>query len=497
MTGLAGYESYDALGLAELVRKGEVTPAELVDAAIDRIDRHNPRINAVIAKTYALARDAARRDLPDGPFRGVPFLLKDILAALAGVPMASGSRIYSGWRPPGNSHLVDRFLRAGVIVVGKTNTPEFALMPVTEPEASGPTRNPWNPSLTSGGSSGGSAAAVAARMVPMASGGDGGGSIRMPSSCCGTFGLKPTRGRNPVGPFEGEVWEGFSVEHVLTRSVRDSAAMLDATAGPEVGEPYSAPRPERPFLQEVGTPPGKLRIAFSSRSPLCGALHADCTSALEDAVKLLKDLGHELVEFTLGIDGGEWKRSNAVMMSGICAADVRDAERRVGRRGTRSDFDRGTWLTRAIGESFTAGEYAEAVRIQKRMAREVAVQLSGYDAWLTPTLGQPPPEVGALYAKGAEAGAEELVARLQLGGFARKSGALEKVMDRIFAFMPFTLLANGPGLPSMNVPLWWNAGGIPIGVMLTARFADEATLFRLAGQLEQARPWESRKPPGV
>jgi len=317
----------------------------------------------------------------------------------------------------------------------------------------------------------------------------------MPSSCCGVFGLKPTRGRNPIGPFEGEVWEGFSVEHVLTRSVRDSAAMLDATAGTDIGEMYSVPRPDRPFLEEVRTPPGKLRIAFSSRSPLCRDLHADCIAALDDAVKLLRQLGHELVEVTLDIDGAEWKRTAMLMMCGICAADVRDAERRVRKKASRAGFDRGTWVTRAVGESITAGEYAEAVRIQQRMAFQVAGVVSKYDAWLTPTLGEPPPEIGALYAKGAEATAEEVIARLQLGGFARKSGALEKVADRIYAFMPFTMLANGAGLPSMNVPLSWNGKNVPIGVMLTARFADEATLFRLAAQLEQARPWAIRKPP--
>lgn len=273
--------------------------------------------------------------------------------------------------------------------------------------------------------------------------------------------------------------------------------MLDATGGTDVGEMYAAPKPDRPFLEEVGVPPGKLRIAFSSRSPLCGALHLDCIAALDDAVKLLRELGHELVDVTLDIDGAEWKRTAMVMMCGICAADVRDAERRVGKKAGRAGFDRGTWLTRAVGESITAGEYAEAVRIQQRLANQVARFVSKYDAWLTPTLGEPPPEIGALYAQGAEAAAEEVIARLQLGGLARKSGALEKFADRIYAFMPFTMLANGAGLPSMNVPLWWNDGNVPVGVMLTGRFADEAMLFRLAAQLEEARPWGLRKPPDV
>jgi amidase len=256
---------------------------------------------------------------------------KDILAAYAGEPMASGSKFYAGWRPRENSHVVDRFLGAGVVVLGKTNTPEFALLPVTEPEAFGATRNPWNLAHTAGGSSGGSAAAVASRMVPMASGGDGGGSIRMPSSCCGLFGLKPTRGRVPTGPFEGDVWQGLSAEHVLTRSVRDSAAMLDATSGPDASEPALLPKPSRPFLEEARTEPGKLRIGYSTTSPIGGDIHADCRAALEDAVSLLRSLGHELIEAKLDINGTEWKRTNAALMCGICAADIRDAERSVGK----------------------------------------------------------------------------------------------------------------------------------------------------------------------
>jgi amidase len=495
MSAFAEYDRHDGLGLAELVRKKDVSPIELVESAIESIEKHNPRINAVILTMFDQARSAAQRALPEGRFRGVPFLLKDILAAHAGVPMRAGSRFYEGWIPPGNSLLVDRFLAAGVVVVGKTNTPEFALLPVTEPEAFGPTRNPWNTALTAGGSSGGSAAAVASRMVPMASGGDGGGSLRMPASCCGVFGLKPTRGRVPTGPFEAEVWNGFSAEHVITRSVRDSAAMLDAVSGTAIGEPYSAPRPDRPFLDEVGAPPGRLRIAFSTRSPLCGdALHADCLSALEDAVTLLRELGHDLVEAVPDIDGSEWKRASLIMMMGICAADVRDAERRTGKKARRSGFDRGTWLGRAVGETFTAGEYAEAVRSMQRMGRKVAEFVSGYDAWVCPTLGQPPLPIGALYSKGIAARVEELIARLQLGDFARRSGELEKLADRLWAFMPFTMLANGGGLPSMSVPLRWNADNVPIGTMVTGRYGDEASLYRLASQLEHARPWADRRP---
>ncbi|MBI3455692.1 MAG: amidase, partial [Candidatus Rokubacteria bacterium] len=291
------YEAYDGLGLAELVRRKEVAPAELVEAAIERIERRNPRLNAVIHTLYEEARARATGPLPAGPFAGVPFLLKDLAAAYAGAPLRSGSRFLAGWRPDHHAELVRRFLAAGVIVLGKTNTPELGLLPITEPRLFGPTRNPWDPERSPGGSSGGSAAAVAARMVPMASGGDGGGSIRIPASCCGVFGLKPSRGRTPSGPDAAERWQGLVVEHVLTLSVRDSAAMLDATAGPDPGAWHQAPPPARPFLAEVGAPPGRLRIAWSAEPALpAPAVDPDCRAALEDAVRLLGDLGHEGVE---------------------------------------------------------------------------------------------------------------------------------------------------------------------------------------------------------
>src|SRR5450755_463273 len=304
-------------------------------------------------------------------------------------------------------------------------------------------------------------------MVPFASGGDGGGSIRMPASCCGVFGFKPSRGRVPIGPVEGEVWEGFATEHVLTRSVRDSAAMLDATCGPALGELCVLPKPTTSFVSELERQPKRLRIAFSTAAPLATEIHSDCVDAVADAVKLLSDLGHELVETKLELDAVAWKRSMAVMMSGICAADVRDAERRMGIKASRRGFDQVTWLSRAIGESFTAGEYAEAVRIQHRLGREVATFVGKYDVWLTPTLGKPPVEIGALLSKGLAQRLESVIATLQLGGLAKRSSAFEALIDRVLAFMPFTMLVNSPGLPSMNLPLFWNSGGVPIGVMLT------------------------------
>lgn len=495
MPAFAGYENHDATALADLVRRKEVTPLELVDAAIARIEAVNPRVNAVIHRMFEQARAAAVRTLPDGPFRGVPFLLKDILAAYAGEPLTSGSRFYGDWTPSHSSYLVERLLATGMIVVGKTSLPELALMPVTEPERFGPTRNPWDLARTCGGSSGGSAVAVATRMVPIASGGDGGGSLRTPASCCGVFGFKPSRGRVPTGPDEGEVWEGFSVEHVITRSVRDSAAILDATAGPAPGELYPLPRPATPFRADVDKEPRRLRIAMTTTSPLAGDAHPDCVAAVADAAKLLKELGHEVIEAKLELDGAEWKKSIAVMMSGVCAADVRDAEQRIGKKATRHGWDRSTWLSRSIGESFTAGEFAAAVRTQFRLGRQVAAFVAGYDAWLTPTLGTPPIEIGALMATGMKRRVEQLVATLQLGSLAKRSPDFAALVDRIFSFMSFTMLINAPGLPSMSVPLHWNSAGLPIGVMLTGQLGDEATLFQLAGQLERARPWSDRRPP--
>ena len=293
----------DATAQADLVRRKQVKPIELVDAAIERIERLNPTLSPRLTPMYAEARKASSGPLPDGPFTGVPFLLKDLVAEYAGVAMAEGSSFLSDYVSDHDTELVARYKRAGLIILGKTNTPEFGLLPTTEPRIFGPTHNPWDTARTPGGSSGGSAAAVAAGIVPMAQGGDGGGSIRIPASCCGIFGLKPTRARNPLGPDLGEDWGGLVVQHALTRSVRDSAALLDATSGPDLGDPYWAPPPERPFLEEVGADPGKLRIAFTAQAPAGTPIHPDCVAAVKDAAALCADLGHEVSEAAPPLDG--------------------------------------------------------------------------------------------------------------------------------------------------------------------------------------------------
>jgi amidase len=495
MSGFSDYAKYDGLGLAELVRKREVTPAELVEEAISRIERLNPQINAVIHKMYDLARKAAEGGLPDGPFTGVPFLLKDLVAGYAGVPMRSGSRFHRDFVSDHDSEIVRRHKAAGLIVLGKTNTPEYGLVPVTEPELFGPSNNPWDLTRTTGGSSGGSAAAVAARMVPLAHGSDGGGSIRIPASCCGVFGFKPTRGRNPTGPDLAEGWQGLACDHVLTRSVRDSAAMLDATAGPDVGAPYYAAPPARPFLSEVGAEPGKLRIAFTSRPLLPAVVHEDCVKGVEATARLCQELGHEVVEATPEIDGGTFARAFFTMVCGETQAEIEESEVLLGRKATSQDFEPVTWVLDLLGHQVTAGEFSRAVRLLKRSARQIGQFFEEYDVLLTPTLAMPPVVTGALQPKEAEVRAMKVLGRLNAGGLLRVVANVDALAAQTFEFIPFTPVFNATGQPAMSVPLYWNDEGLPIGMHFVGRYGDEATLFRLAGQLEQAKPWFERTPP--
>jgi amidase len=495
MSGFTDYTNYDGLGLAELVHRKEVKPCELVEEAISRVERLNPQLNAVIHKMYDLARTAAEADLPDGPFKGVPFLLKDLLATYGGVPMRSGSRFHHDYVPPHDSEMVKRFKAAGLIVVGKTNTPEYGLVPVTEPELFGPANNPWDLTRTTGGSSGGSAAAVAARLVPLAHGNDGGGSIRIPASCCGLFGLKPTRGRNPLGPDIGEAWQGLAIDHVLTRSVRDSAALLDATAGPDVGAPYYAPSPARPFLDEVGTDPGVLRIAFTVEPFLGDSVHEDCRKGLAVTVKLCQDLGHELVEATPQIDGKGFARAFLTLVCGELRADIEEAEALFGRKATYRDFEPATWAAGLLGTQITAAEFARATRLLQRSARQIGQFFEEYDLLLTPTLATPPVVTGSLQPQGVEAFGMKLLGRLNAGRLLNLLGGVDASVDEVFSFVPYTPLFNATGQPAMSVPLYWNDEGLPIGMHFVGRYADEATLFRLAAQLETAQPWFDRSPP--
>ncbi len=471
MTDLA---HLDATAQADLVRRKEVKAIELVDAAIERIERLNPTLNAVVTPMYDLARQTASGPLPDGPFTGVPYLLKDLLASYAGVRLTSACAFLRDNVADHDSELVVRLKRAGLVVVGKTNTPELGILPTAEPRLFGPTHNPWDTGRTSGGSSGGSAAAVAAGLVPAAHGNDGGGSIRIPASCCGLFGLKPTRGRNPLGPDFGDMFSGLVAEHAITRSVRDSAALLDATSGPDVGDPYWAPPPERPFLQEVGAAPGRLRIAFTVQAATDVQVHPDCVAAVREAAALCADLGHEVVEAAPVIDGQALTQAFITLWSAGCAWTVDDAARRTGRAPTPDLFEPLSWALQETGRQQSASAYLLALQDLQRVSRDVGRFFVDHSLWLTPTLGEPP---------------------VPLGTFDSPPDNPLQGLFRAAAFVPFTPICNVTGQPAMSVPLYWNGDGLPIGAHFIGRFGDEATLFRLAAQLEEARPWAERRPP--
>jgi amidase len=468
------FASIDAMAQAELVRRKEVKPIELVEAAIARAERVNPELNAIIRPMYEEARRSASDEIPDGPFAGVPFLLKDLGATYAGVPMTWGSAFLKDFVPDRDSELVARYKRAGLIIFGKTNTPEFGTMPTTEPRLYGPSRNPWDTSRTTGGSSGGSAAAVAARIVPMAHANDGGGSIRIPASCCGVFGMKPTRARNPLGPAHGDMFSGLIAEHAVTRSVRDSAALLDATAGPALGDPYWAPPNARPFLEEVGADPGKLRVAFTAKAPTGVAVHQDSVDAVKDAARLCEELGHEVVEAAPEINGEMLAQSFMTIWAGGCAWTVAGFALATGRSVSPDDFEPSTWALYEMGKRRSASDYLLAVQWIQMESRRIAAFFLDYDVWLTPTLGEPPVPLGTF-----DCSAEDPMQGM------RRSGR----------FTPFTPVCNATGQPAMSVPLYWNKGGLPVGTHFVSRFGDEATLFRLASQLEAARPWAGRRPP--
>ncbi|MFH1139804.1 MAG: amidase [Pseudomonadota bacterium] len=470
MAAFREYDRYDGLALADLVRKKEVKPLELVEAAVEKIEALNPVLNSVVTEMFDLAREQSARPLA-GPLAGVPFLLKDIGPKYANVRMTFGSRSLARFVPRHDSELTTRLKNAGLIILGKTNTPEFGLLPVTEPELFGPCRNPWNTDLTPGGSSGGAAAAVAARMVPLAHGNDGGGSIRIPASCCGVFGLKPTRARNPLGPDFGDVYSGLVCDHALTLTVRDSAALLDATSGPDLGDPYWAPPPARPFLEETTLDPGRLRIAYALRPARDLPVHPDCVEAVKSAVTLLAELGHEVHEDQPALPGDALGQAfMAIWTAGVVM--TMDA---IGRgKPDPGMFEPLTWACYEAGKKVSAADYLNAVAALQAMGRTMARFLTGYDLLLTPTLAQPPAPLGA---------------------FTASPDAPFKAMAKTGEFAAFTPIANGTGQPAMSVPLFWNSDGLPIGVQFIARFGEEAALFRLAAQLEQARPWKDKKPP--
>jgi amidase len=495
MGGFKEYAQYDGMGLAELVKKREVSPAEVCEEAITRIERVNPALNAVITTMYDLARETVQNNLPDGPFAGVPFLLKDLLGDFAGVPQTMGSRALKNYIPARDSELVKRYKKAGLVILGKTNIPEFGLKGVTEPELHGPTRNPWNTEHTPGGSSGGSAAAVAGGMVPMASANDGAGSIRIPAACCGLFGLKVTRGRTPNGPIHGRTWQGAVVEHVISRSVRDSAAILDATQGPDIGAPYVIPAPHRPYLDEIQQSPGPLRIAFNTQSPIDTAVHPECIQAVEHTARLLEELGHEVEEAQPDVDGQALAKGLIVLYSGEVAALIDDLVPLLGRKAKPSDVEAVTWTLGLLGRTYSAGHIVKARREWERAARITGRFHEAYDIYLTPTLAYPPVKIGELDPKPIELALLKIINVLGLGRFLLATGAIDKLAVQNLSKTPFTPLANFTGQPAMSVPLYWSSDGLPCGVHFMGRYGDEATLLRLAAQLEKAQPWFDKRPP--
>jgi len=495
MSGFKEFDRFDGLGLAELVRKKEVAPSELCEEAIRRIEQVNPKINAVILTMYDLAREAVQKGLPEGLFTGAPFLLKDMNEEYAGVPMTRGSRVCKNYVPTQDSEMVRRFKKSGVVILGKTNLPEFGVKGITEPELYGPTLNPWNTRHTPGGSSGGSAAAVASGMVPLASGNDGGGSIHIPASCCGLFGLKPTRGRNPLGPEVGQLWQGAVVSHVITRSVRDSAAMLDATQGPDAGAPYVIPAPERPYLEEIGRDAGSLKIAYTSASPIETAVHHECVKAVKEAARLLEELGHKVEEAQPEVDGKAIANSYLTLCFGEVAAEMEDIKAKLGRKVKTSDVENLTWTLGLLGRTFSAGDFARATREWGIAGRAMGRFHQIYDLYLTPTLASPPVRVGELQPKPYERLLMKAVNALGLGVIYKMSGLIDQMAEANLSKMPFTQLANLTGQPAMSVPLHWTADGLPVGVHFMAPFGEEATLFRLAAQLEKARPWFDKHGP--
>ncbi|WP_395647644.1 amidase [Terricaulis sp.] len=467
------YRSFDAIGLAGLVAKGSVTPGELLDAALERMVAVNPTLNALILNLEDQARAAIKTGLPDGPLKGVPYPIKDISVNMKGVPTGAGSRLFKNSVADADSAIVSLYRAAGLSLFAKSNTPEFGLACVTEPVANGKTFNPWNRERTSGGSSGGAAAAVASGIVPAAHGSDGGGSIRIPASCCGLFGLKPSRGRVSLAP-AGEGWGGLSVQHALTRSVRDSALLLDIACKPQPGDPYWLDPPATPFLDEVGKPPGKLRIAFTTSTLVHGETHAEPAKAVREAAKLCQSLGHHVEEAKPAVDFLQMAvQANTLVTCAVAATLEREGERR-GRPVTREEVEHLTWMIYENAAAFTGAKAAMALQDLHALSRQLAQFFERFDVFLLPTLAKAPVPVGSI-----DTNAEDM------SGYA----------EALYSFIPNTQPFNIGGQPAMSVPLSWSDDGLPIGVQFVARAGAEALLFRLAGQLEQAQPWFDRVAP--
>ncbi len=483
MTSLADELRWlDATDQAALVRGGHTSASELLEAAIERIEALDPALNAVVIRWFDHARDTAAGTLPDGPLRGVPFLLKDLWAAYEGQVLTNGNAALKAARiaSPADTTLVRRFRDAGLVIAGRTNSPELGAVPTTEPEAWGPTRNPWNPDHSPGGSSGGAAAAVAAGLVPIAHASDGGGSIRIPASCCGLVGLKPSQGRITLGPFRDE--SNLGVELCVSRTVRDTAALLDAVHGPGIGDTVIAPPPRRPYLEELGASPGRLRVGLLDHHPQGGTIHHECAAAARHAASLLESLGHHVEQaFPRPLADPDFGRRFAAMWSTNMAVGIARMSDQLGRELTADDVELVNWTQAQFARGVTGVDYAQAVAAMSSFRRAVQSWWApeeagggGFDLLVTPTLGEPPP---------------------RLGEFANDPAAPMAPMVRAAALVPFTPAFNATGQPAISLPLHWSAEGLPVGVQLVAAYGAEDLLLRVASQLEAAHPWAERRPP--
>jgi amidase len=487
---LGEYLTCDATTLARLVATKQVTPAELLALARRRSEAVNPTLNAIVAPLTEVADARAADPAVAGPFAGVPFLVKDLGQEYAGFPTSNGSRALAGDVATEHSLVTQRFLDAGLVIFGKTNTPEFGAKGVTESELWGPARNPWNTAHTPGGSSGGSGAAVAAGIVPAAGANDGGGSVRIPAACNGLVGLKTSRGIGPYGPQTGEVMFGMVTQGVVSRTVRDSAALLDAIIGTDPRAGYEAARPPAPFAELIARPPGTLRIGYSYSSAINAHPDPEAITAVESAAALLTELGHEVDEVAPPHDDGALAQDFLTIWFAQLYGQVADIKRRLG--SPDSHFEADTLASAELGRAAGMLPLLQSLANVNDYTRALAGFHETYDFFLTPTLAEPPLAVGALTTPDKLQKAARVVARTRTGRLLAASGAIRQIIDDNLGWVPYTQLANLTGRPAISVPLHWTATGLPLGVQLVGRLGADGALLQLAAQLEEARPWFQR-----